>query len=303
VDRFATNRLATLAVGVTLLGAVAACQPDNDGGATAGPGLTIGPGATTGVGPVAPIPPQGNVIAGRITLQDGRPVPGASLRIVGYTGGDTLGRDIETVTSGADGTYRYEAASGLYEVRAQGPLTFEGKTYLFNLDPVDGSCDQEMSDDGIVKDFVLRLSGLQQCVDGGVNPDNYNFYHGAAIQLFSGLTTAAPHDVVEYRLEPIGALADGSTGSALVMQRTVAAHTNHFGPIDETSNLYDIPLGRYLVSAALIAPDGARLPLLVSTTGAPAQSVEVAFEPKVVVGTLNPGYSSLMPSVTVQEGG
>lgn len=297
----APRRLAAAAIAVAFVAALAACQPEPTG--TGGPNSTPAPGSTSGAGPGQPVTPQGNVIAGRVMLADGRPLPGASLRIVGYTGGDTLGRDIETVTSGADGIYRYEVPLGLYEVRAEGPLTFEGKTYLFNLDPVDGSCEQEMSDTGIVKDFVLRLTGIQVCVDGGVNVDNYLFYHGAAIQLFSSLTTAAPHEIVEYRLEPVGALADGSAGTPLLVQRTVTAHSSFSGPLDETAYLYDIPLGRYVVSAAILAPDGQRRPLLVSTTGAPAQSVEVTFEPKVVVGTLNQGYSSLMPSITVQEGG
>ncbi|HET9851725.1 MAG TPA: carboxypeptidase-like regulatory domain-containing protein [Candidatus Limnocylindrales bacterium] len=278
-------------------------------------GCDPGPGSTSPNAPATqgttqrtsgpqPVPAEANIISGRVTTETGAPVAGARLRVVGYTGGASLGQEIETVTSGADGTYRYEVPRGLYEVLGEGPLDFDGQTYLFNLDPADGSCDQQMSDAGIVKDFVLRLQGLMMCLDG-VDPDNQGYYHGAALQVFNGLTSAASNDVVEYAFEPIGPLADGSTGQPLTFQRTVAAHSNFFGPIDGTSYLYDIPLGRYQVSAALLAPDGSRQSLLVSSVQAPspAQAVEVSFDPRLIVGTLSVGFSSVMPNLTVYEGG
>jgi hypothetical protein len=295
------SRLATLVVGAAI---VAACQPDGGNGGESSrpipPATQAVPGGTNGP---APVRPEANVISGRVTTEVGTPVAGASLRIVGYTGGANLGQEIETVSSAADGTYRYQVPSGLYEVLGEGPLDFEGQTYLFLLDPADGSCEQEMSEAGIVKDFVLRLSGLMTCLDG-VDPENYLFYHGAAVQLFSRLASAAPHDIVEYRLEPVGSLGDGSAGQVLTMQRTVTAHSSSFGPLDGTSYLYDIPLGRYLLSATLLAPAGP-VPLLVSTATdpTPAQSVEVSFDPRVIVGTLSVGFSSILPSITVQEGG
>lgn len=251
-----------------------------------------------------PVPAEANVISGRVTTETGAPVAGARLRVVGYTGGSSLGREIETVTSGPDGTYRYEVPRGLYEVLGEGPLDFDGQTYLFNLDPANGSCEQQMSDAGIVKDFVLRLQGLMMCLDG-VDPDNQGFYHGANLQVFNGLTSAAPEDVVEYVFEPTVPLADGSPGQTLTFQRTVAAHSSFFGPLDETSYLYDIPLGRYRVSASLLGTDGSRQPLFISSVGAPspAQSVEVTFDPRLIVGTLSVGFSSMLPNLTVYEGG
>lgn len=312
IDRpAAPNRRRLMPAGAILAAALLAlaCNPapvpTGAPGGTPGPGATLGPGATqSGAGPAGPSSAaEPNVIKGRILTEAGAPVAGASVRIVGYTGGSNLGQEIETVTTGADGTYRYEVPRGLYEVHAEGPLAFDRQTYLFDLVPVDGSCEQQLSDDGIVKDYVLRLAGLQACVDGGVNPDNYLFYHGAAVQLSSRLTAAALGDVVEYRFEPIGALADGRQGTPLTMQRTVAALSAFAGPIDDTAYLYDIPLARYAVSASLLAPDGRRSPLLVSTDAGPAQSVEISFAPRVIVGTLAVGYSSLMPTLAVHDGG
>lgn len=293
----------TAAVAAALAIVLAACNP--------GPVPTAGPGGGTagpsGVASGPPVPSAGgvrepDVISGRVTTETGMPVANARLRIVGYTGGSGLGQHIETVVAGADGTYRYAVPTGLYEVLGEGDLVFEGQTFLFSLDPADGSCEQQMSDQGIVKDFVLRLTGLQMCFDG-VDPENYLFYHGAPIQLFSGLSTAAPHEIIEYRFEPVGAFADGRPGEAFTVQRTVAALSTSAGPLDQTWVLHDIPLARYVVSAALLAPDGTRLPLLVSTDSqpTPAQSVELAFAPRVIVGTPSVGY--VMPSLTVAEGG
>ncbi len=296
-------RIAAILAGAVL---VTACQPQpgpgGNGGATTGPSpAATQPGPSATGGGAAPLDPEANVITGRVTTKDGRPIPTGSLRIVGYTGGASLGQEIETVTTGGDGTYRYEVPRGLYEVLGQATLDFGGQTYLFDLDPADGSCDQEMSDSGIVKDFVLSLTGPLMCQDG-VNPDNYLAYHGATVQLFNR-TTAAPHEVVEYLFQPSSDLADGSPAQPLTMQRTIAAHTTSAGPLDDTWVLYDIPLAEYVVSAALIAPDGSRQPLLLSTDAqpTPGQSVDLSFAPRIIVGTLGAGY--VIPNLTVQEGG
>jgi hypothetical protein len=287
--------LSAVAIVTTVL--LAACNP--------APVQTGGPSATQpGVGTSGPTTvAEPNVIKGRAATEAGTPVAGASVRIVGYTGGSNLGQEIETVTTDADGTYRYEVPRGLYEVHAVGPLDFEGRAYLFELVPADGSCEQQPSDAGIVKDYVLRLSGLQACIDGGVNPDNYLFYHGATVQLSNRLAAAAPSDVIEYRLEPVGALADGRPGSVLTMQRTVAALSSYAGPIADTAYLHDIPLARYAASATLVAADGTRTPLLVSVDGTPARSVEISFEPRLIVGSPAVGYSSLMPMLAVHDAG
>ncbi len=299
----ASFRVVAVVAGAAL---VAACQPqpgpNNNGNATTGPNppATHSVPAATGGG-AAPLDPEANVITGRVMTKDGRPIPTGSLRIVGYTGGASLGQEIETVTTGGDGTYRYEVPRGLYEVLGQATVDFGGQTYLFNLDPADGSCEQQMSDSGIVKDFVLSLTGPMMCLDG-FNPENYLAYHGATVQLFNQ-TTAAPHEVVEYLFQPTSDLADGSPAQPLTMQRTIAAHTTSAGPLDDTWVLHDIPLAQYVVSAALIAPDGSRQPLLLSTDAqpTPSQSVELSFAPRIIVGTLSVGF--VIPNLTVHEGG
>lgn len=256
-----------------------------------------GSAPATAPAPAATTRAEPNVISGRVTTASGDPLAGAQIRIVGYTGGATLGQEIETVATDGDGRYRYAVARGLYEVLGQAALDFDGQTYTFDLDPVDRRCDQRMSDDGIVQDLVLNLAGPRACVidDPG---DNYALFHGAAIQLFDRLERdPVPDAVVEYILEPIGPLADGSAGRSLAMERTIEALHTSAGPIEDTWILHDIPLGIYRVSASLQEPDGAVTPLLVTSPlqGTPSPSAEVRFGARTFLG----GYT--VPDVTIWD--
>jgi hypothetical protein len=264
----------------------------------------VGPGGTGGPAATDTVPAtnaEAGVITGRVTTEPGEPIGGAELRIVGYTGGDTLGRDIETVTSGNDGVYRYEAGNGLYEVLGVAPIEFDGKTYLFDLEPVDGGCEQEFSEAGIVEDMVVRLTGMSPCNQAG-DPTNYLEYHGANVQLSDQLAGSYASDaVVEFILEPATPLADGSPSETLTLRRTIDALQTSFGPLESTWVLHDIPLARYDVSASIV-DGGTRVPLQVSLdNGSPADSVELAFEPRVIVGTPSVGY--VIPSLYIYDMG
>lgn len=286
--------LAAFSLAVVLLGV--ACQPTpttppvRPGATNANPGATgSNPGATA-ADPITPA--EANVITGRVTTAAGTPLPEARMRIVGYTGGATLGRELETVETGDDGVYRSEVPTGLYEVLGQAPILFDRQVYVFDLEPADGDCAQQMSNDGIVKDFVLRLTGLKGCLPG-VDPENYAMYHGAAIQLFDRTSGHGAAAVVVYSLEPIGSMADGSTGQTLELTRTVGALQTSAGPISSTWILHDIPLARYRVSAALQEADGRETPLLVSshTATTPASAVEISFDARALFDEPTVGYS------------
>jgi hypothetical protein len=189
---------------------------------------------------------------------------------------------------------------GLYEVLGTAAIPFDGQTYVFELEPADGGCEQQMSDAGIVEDFVLRLTGFHPC-DTGADPENYAEYHGAAVQLFDRMTGAGADAVVVYTLEPMGPLADGRPGETLEFRRSVAALHASAGPIESTWILHDIPLARYRASATLLE-GGQESPLLLATddTPGPASSVELAFGARLVIGTPDVGY--LVPSLTVYDG-
>lgn len=286
--------LSTLAMTLAVLSA--ACE-GGGGDATPGIAMTPRPGATSVAAGPGSVRAEPNVIAGQVTTENGQPIDGAALRIVGYTGGANLGTEIETVTSGADGIYRYPVPRGLYEVLGEAQVDFDGQTYQFDLEPADERCEQQLSDSGIVKHFVLRLTGLKSCVDG-VDPENYLYYHGAPVQL-SNATTLPLDAVIEYTLEPTTPLADGSTGQTLTLRRSVAALSTSAGPIEGTWILHDIPLAVYRVSAAVVTASGTET-LLVATDGEPAASADLRFRARDLFGEPETGFQ--IPYLVVSDG-
>ena len=294
----AVRVLATLALAVTFV--AAGCSPGPN--PTPGSNATSRPGSTSGSATSRPpVVTQPNVITGRVTTEQGQPVANAQMRIVGYIGGAVLGQEFETVTTDGSGVYRLEVPTGEYEVLGHGPLEFDGQTYLFVLEPADGSCEKQLSNDGISKDFVLRLTGFVACSPQS-DPNDYPSYHGAAIQLFD--RTGGSHSSageVDYVLEPIGPLADGTTGETLTLTRTFAALQTSAGPIESTWILHDIPLGRYRVTATATEPDGSQTQLLVSTDTSidPATEVEVTFAARAVFDEPAVGYA--VPQLLIHD--
>jgi hypothetical protein len=82
------------------------------------------------------------------------------------------------------------------------------------------------------------------------------------------------------------------------MRRTGAALLKGGGPIDETSFLYDIPLGRYRMSAEARYADGSRRGItleLQDGIGASGSDIEVAFAASKFGGGIRPVGISLTP--------
>jgi hypothetical protein len=194
--------------------------------------------------------------------EQGDPVRGARISIAGYTGkpsGLSWADFFREVVSDANGAYRLSVPAGLYGASGESDVAFDGKTYkALYLYPADGNCEQQMSSSGIVKDFVLRLTGFMQCF-AGADPKNAGFYSGAAIALMHESPQSLPGDAkLTFTLTPTGPLADGSTGRVLRFIRTVAALDNHFGPLETTRTLHDIPLGRYRLTGSATLANGSR---------------------------------------------
>lgn len=239
-------------------------------------------------------PPTPNVVEGRVTLSDGRPVRGATIRVAGATG--AARGTTRTATTDAAGRYRVAVPLGHYNVDGFADITYDGQTYQeFWLDRVNAGCDRVMSDKGIVRNFVLRLSGPKRCTNGS-SPNNPNSYNGAYI---TAMSSAFPADaVITFTLRPVGPLADGSRGQVLTMRRTGAALQKGGGPIDETSFLYDIPLGRYRMSAEARYADGSRRGVTLELrdgTGASGSDIEIAFAANKFGGGIRPVGIGLTP--------
>ena len=256
---------------------LAACQGGS--GTTTRPTVGTGPDAATispGDGGVTAEP---GVITGRVTDEQGDPIAGAQMRLTGYTA-DFTGSDEDLVTD-SSGVYRAEVTDGLWEIHGTAAIEFEGATFEFDLRPADGDCEARESSSGIVKDFVLQLSGIDVCYDD-VDPENDASYNGGTVVLDYQRPRSLPADAeLEFTLQPTSALADGSEGESITFTRTAAALESSFGPLDETAYLHDIPLGRYSMSGTATLPDGTteQLQFAPAIGDTPSESVDVGFEP------------------------
>lgn len=213
------------------------------------------------------------MVSGTVRTVDGRPLAGATIRISGATGAGS-GSTVRT-QSDRNGNYRLRVRPGHYNVDAYYDLTFDGQTYReLPLTSTNRGCERQLSQNGIVRHFVLRLTGPLRCA--------FNFdanepasYAGGMVLVTGG--NFPPATRVRFTFTPIGPLADGSKGQVLTFERSGAMLAVSGGRLGQTAWLHDIPLGRYRVSAVATLPGGATQTLMLRTDGAADTSVEIGF--------------------------
>jgi hypothetical protein len=215
-----------------------------------------------------------HIVSGTVRTADGRPLAGATIRVSGATG---AGRGTTVKTqSDRNGNYRVNVRPGDYAVDAFYDLTFDGQTYReLWLDRTNEGCDRQLSESGIVRHFVLRLSGPKHCTTND-DPNKPESYAGATVLIGPGNLPSSA--AVRFTLTPIGLLADGTTGMVLTFDRTGAMLKTGGGRLGQTAWLHDIPLGRYRVSAeARLGGTGRALLLQDNAGGNAAAAIEIGF--------------------------
>lgn len=224
-------------------------------------------------------PAEANVVKGRVTDMLGDPVPNATITISGYTGTGT--NVVEEAITDAQGHYRKTVPSGLYDVDAQVELSFNGETYSLYLHPAEGSCGEEaFSADGIVRNFLFKVSGFKEC-PAGLDPSNYHSYSGGTVAVnYAHPQTLPDEAVATFTLTPQGPLADGSQGEVLSVTRTVQALKSFSGQPGTSLYLFDIPLGTYQITGTVTLPGGTIEPLQFGhyVNGGQASSFVFSFE-------------------------
>lgn len=234
--------------------------------------MTLGAVAVAGAQSPTPtpeaIPSLPETVSGTTFDTSGLPLPGVALWIETELVFGTPGRAI----SGPDGQYLVTDLSPfhVYSAHARYPVEYAGQSWCLRLAPRTWGDDAVFSGKvGAVRDFDWRLSGP---VDGAIVPPTEDrAWWGGTIRLFPSFSDGVYDRVIELTLEPTGPLVDGSTGATVV--RTV--------DLADTTFVFDIPLGTYQVSAAIVEPDGGRTPMLVARSGEPSvASASFEFEPE-----------------------
>jgi hypothetical protein len=213
--------------------------------------------ACSGAGqtPSAPQPPGGPdspaayVVSGTVVNTAGQPVADADITLrSGYAGvGDIRAK------SGADGRYQVNIPEGSWIAQANKWVSYHNRTYCLSARP--NNTEPIWANTGAVRDFTL--------VTHGENPRGGEPYGGELnINVYLEGATYGSAQTVVISLTPEGPLLDGSQGITLQGPLTFTYEQYSVYPV----NLYDLPLGRYRVSAAWQQADGS-LRSLVATNG------------------------------------
>ena len=208
-------------------------RPPSPAPATAGSWQSAQPASGALPSPPALQPKPGWAI-GRAFDSSGRPLETFEVSIVNVhrdAGLYTSGYSSPALYTGRNGRYEVPLPPGVVRVTAYVQRSFEGQTLKTELQPADGQDTRTAysAEDGVVKDFVLRASGLQ----AGRQPDRWGTSNIGGSLIVDSWGAGPPNVVAEVTLRPMGPLIDGSPGQVIRKSGVIAFV------------IPDIPLGQY----------------------------------------------------------
>ena len=135
-----------------------------------------------------PPAPRPNHITGRVTLPDGKPIPGdvrdVTVAIVGIT---EAGQNVSlSPVVKDDGSYVQRVTKGLYSFNTgEVKVGYNGVEFVLPLEPVGRFWQKRReSEEGITQDFVLRYTGPTPYGQStGLDPQNATHWYGVSFSL------------------------------------------------------------------------------------------------------------------------
>lgn len=188
---------------------------------------------------------QLNTVTGIVLDTQGRPIEGAKVWIE-----PALTTGLVEVRTGADG--RYTATSLIdvpYYAKAWTEVQYNGQDFCLRLGmPNPSDYDSFVPVHGTERNFQWQLTGVIEDLK------EYDEYFGGMVRVMSKGYYTDSADAIEFTFTPTGPRIDGSTGETIVRELDLQA---------EATDLYDIPVAPYKVTAVLIGNDGSRSPLMI----------------------------------------
>lgn len=266
-----------------------------------------GPGERTALSP------KPGSIVGHARFEDGRPVPLFRVSAVASDGPlnafarEAAGANLAEV-EGRDGRYELPAGDSAAQnkagrakaivVRAVAKIAYRARNYEIAMHPTQSDVTllngvDSHGDDrhAVVRDFVLKMSGVRPGYDGRVARETTsqdkpaNAFYGGTVHLDLTYSEGTSYGAelarttvdakIAITLTPAGPLLDGSSGRPIVREiRPAAGQTNFY------FHLHSIPIGLYTATAHRIDPNGGATPLRLSTAPRGYQlSASVDFAP------------------------
>jgi hypothetical protein len=197
------------------------------------------------------------VVKGRVVDSQGRPLEGVQIVVdntVYYNSAITSSTD-------ANGEYFVRVEDGSWRVYAEMERDYNGRTY--EIDLMADTFNSFAGRDGAVRNFTWQLQGEK--------PEPLTGFFGGDIYIYNDpMTEFYDTENVEFTLQPVGSLIDGSTGKTIV--------TKHGAPrTDYYSRIVDVPLGRYEISGRYL-PTGEQVLVRINGEGEYGTSLTVDFE-------------------------
>ena len=241
---------------------------------------------------LAPIAPRAGMIVGRVINALGGAASNITVRYSGFQDGKPIFNHFENVggaVKGAGGSYAIKVPPGSYRVSAYATYVYQGRTYHFELEPLNPPAKHDFDGlgldhlrGGLVRDFVLKMTarkaGAAEETETVYNAAYYggrlNFDCGQTEQIMGGghtfapplaglVDTAYPPDSqLQIMLTPLGTMVDGSVGRVVTINLRLGDHGTY--PFSQRG----IFPGVYSATARLTTPTGQIVPLRLSLTRA-----------------------------------
>lgn len=216
-----------------------------------------------GAGPGPAIAANGRLkpgwVVGNIADSTGRPITGATFEVT--ASGTTLRGERTSMRLNVDeqGHFEQEVPDGVYAVTAYVMKDAGDSHFRMQLHPVDNKpfLTTLSSKQGIARDFVWRLTGVQPGLDAGQPVSHYGGYGYIHDQSYLGepnqrlALRVPPGTQVIVTLTPRGPLLDGSRGKPIEIKAAVETIGGPMGAV-----VMDIPYGPYHGVARIVLPDG-----------------------------------------------
>jgi hypothetical protein len=180
-------------------------------------------------------------LTGKLSDAQGRPLSNVTVSVFGFSNNsEPVHRDVKIIGPAAE--YEIPLPDGKYDTpTARIDVDYNGRTYNLPLAAADGTrewAEQKQPNDGMVRDFVWRISGRSPNGDA----QSARGYWGGTI-LFDKAGDLGDTATIEIILTPDGPLIDGTPGQPLTFTRKLPWQRQ------DEHLLLDIPIGKYTATA------------------------------------------------------
>lgn len=224
----------------------------------------------------APVKAKPGQIVGRVTFPDGRALTGDVRDVfISIYGVSEVGEKVQYSPAVSDeGVYRQKAVAGSYAFNpGQVKIGFGGQEIRLTLEPVGRLWNRNREvEDGIVQDFVLKLTGpTPYGQSSGLDPNNHTHWYGMSVGLSwqtwradKNRPTSPPPEGTRFRFScrAVTPGIDGQTVAPFTLERDWAP--SRITPID---GLNDLPPASYEITGEAVLPNGRTVPVLFQGRG------------------------------------